>query len=178
MLIWYSRVPTNRFLHLRKIRDSPNCTFGCMEEETIMHLFYRCPKVQSFWNKILGWIKNKCTNCDNLILCEQLIILGYKKKIYTDKAIDLIITVGKWHLYKCKLQEREPCLEIFRMELKERYLIEKHIHLSRLNIDSFNHTWLQYKNLIEWMTDTKEFLDDCNTRLIVYRHLQSLLWCS
>ena len=145
----YRLIPTNRFLHLRKIRDSPSCTFGCREEETIMHLFYRCPKVQSFWSGILDWIKNKCTNCDNLILSEQLIILGYKKNVHTDKAIDLIITVGKWHLYKCKLQEREPCLEIFRMELKERYLIEKHIHLSRLNIDSFNHTWLQYKNLIE-----------------------------
>ena len=162
-----------------KIKDSPSCTFGCREEETIMHLFYRCPKVQSFWNGILDWIKNKCTNCDNLILSEQLIILGYKKNVFTDKAIDLIITVGKWHLYKCKLQEREPCLEIFRMELKERYLIEKHIHLSRLNIDLFNLTWLQYKNLIEWTTDTKEILDVVTfTWLYIYLNLQSLLWCS
>ena len=114
-----------------------------------MHLFYRCPKVERFWNEILNWIKSKCTNCDNLTLTEQLIILGYKTNVFTDKAIDLIIVIGKWHLYKCKLQEREPCIEIFKNEMKERYHIEKHIHISRQNIDFFNTTWLQYKNLME-----------------------------
>ena len=114
-----------------------------------MHLLYRCPKVQRFWYGILDWIKSKCTNCDNLILTEELIILGYKNNVFTDKAIDLILVIGKWHLYKCKLQDKEPCIEIFKKELKERYLMEKHIYSSRLNIDVFNHTWLQYKHLIE-----------------------------
>ena len=145
----YKLIPTNRFLHLRKIKDSPLCTFGCTEEETVMHLLYRCPKVQRFWYGILDWIKSKCTNCDNLILTEELIILGYKNNVFTDKAIDLILVIGKWHLYKCKLQDKEPCIEIFKKELKERYLTEKHIYRSRLNIDVFNHTWLQYKHLIE-----------------------------
>ena len=145
----YRLIPTNRFLYLRKIKDSPTCTFGCREEETLIHLFYLCPKVRCFWNEILDWIKNKCTNCDNLSLTEQLIILGQKDNVFTDKAFDLIIVLGKWHIYKCKLQAREPCIDLFKKELKERYYIEKSIHVTRFNIDSFNRIWLQYNNLIE-----------------------------
>ena len=53
------------------------------------------------------------------------------------------------YIYKCKLQAREPCIDLFKKELKERYYIEKSIHVTRFNIDSFNRIWLQYNNLIE-----------------------------
>ena len=115
-------IPTNRYLHLRRIKDSPNCTFGCNEEETIVHLFYNCRKV---WNEVLHWVKNNCTNCDTLSLSEQLIILGAKKNVMTDKVIDLLIITGKWHIYKCKLQDSEPRFEIFKKQFQERYIIEK-----------------------------------------------------
>ena len=144
----YRLIPTNRFLHIRKIKNSPNCTFGCNEEETLNHLFYQCPKVLNFWKDILNWVKNNCANCDNLSFSEQLIILGYRNNVFTDKVIDLLIVIAKWHLYKCKLQGREPNIEIFKQEFKERYVIEKHIHTSRSNIDNFNDVWLQYRNLL------------------------------
>ena len=143
----YRLIPTNRFLHLRKIKDHPYCTFGCNVDETISHLFYQCPKVLSFWEEILNWIKNNCTNCDTLFFTEQLIVLGYKNNIFTDKAIDLLIVMGKWHLYKCKLQGREPNVEVFKQQFKERYRIEKHIYAARSNIDVFNNLWTQYQNL-------------------------------
>ena len=83
-----------------------------------------------------------------MFFTEQLIILGYKNNVFIDKAMDLLIVMGKWHLYKCKLQGREPNIEIFKQQFKERYRIEKHIHASRSNIDNFNNLWTQYKNLI------------------------------
>ena len=140
-------IPTNRFLHLRKIKDSPLCTFGCNVEETLSHLFYTCPKVELFWSQILIWIKANCTNCDFLSFSEQLIVFGHKENVLTDNVIDLLILIGKWHIYKCKLQEREPVLDIFKQQFKTRYLIEKGISKALCKLDSFTRSWIPYVNL-------------------------------
>ena len=144
----YRIIPTNRYLHLRKIKDSPNCTFGCNEEETIVHLFYTCRKVHQFWNEVLNWVKNNCTNCDSLSLSEQITILGTKQNVITDKVIDLLIITGKWHIYKCKLQDREPSFEIFKKQFQEIYTIEKCRYLSRSAGETFKDLWLPYRNLV------------------------------
>ena len=144
----YRMIPTNRYLHLRKIKDSPNCTFGCNEEETIVHLFYNCRKVYQFWNEVLHWVKNNCTNCDTLSLSEQLIILGAKKNVMTDKVIDLLVITGKWHIYKCKLQDSEPRFEIFKKQFQERYIIEKSRYISRSASETFKDLWIPYRNLL------------------------------
>ena len=144
----YRIIPTNRFLHIRKIKDNPNCTFGCNEEETIVHLFYTCSKVYQFWNEVLDWVKNNCTNCDTLSFSEQLIIFGTKKNVITDKVIDLLIITGKWHIYKCKLQDREPRLDIFKQQFKERHIIEKSRYITRSAEDIFNNVWTPYRGLL------------------------------
>ena len=144
----YRIIPTNRYLHTIKIKDDPHCTFGCNEDETILHLFFTCHIVQRFWNEVIDWVKSNCTNCDTLSLSEELIILGTKKDIVTDKVIDLLIITGKWHIYKCKLQDREPRLEIFKQQFKERHTIEKRNYLTRSTGERFNDLWLPYKNLL------------------------------
>ena len=141
-------IPTNRFLHLRSIKDSPMCTFGCNIEETLSHLFYNCPKIGLFWNQILVWIKANCTNCDFLSFSEQLILFGHKKNVITDKVIDLLIVVGKWHIYKCKLQDREPLFDVFKQQFKARYFIEKGIYKALCKIEYFHELWIPYANLI------------------------------
>ena len=142
-------IPTNRFLHIRKIKNNPFCTFGCNEEETIVHLFFQCPKVRLFWNKILEWIKLECMNCDNLFFNDQLIVLGIKSNTVTDKVIDLLIIIGKWHIYKCKLQDREPNIEIFKKQFRERYKIEKYTNIEKSQRDLFDKTWLPYRQLVQ-----------------------------
>ena len=144
----YRIIPTNRYLHTIKIKDDPHCTFGCNEDETILHLFFTCHIVQRFWNEVIDWVKSNCTNCDTLSLSEELIILGTKKDIVTDKVIDLLIITGKWHIYKCKLQDREPRIEIFKQQFKERHTIEKRNYLTRSTGERFNDLWLPYKNLL------------------------------
>ena len=144
----YRIIPTNRFLHIRKLKDNPFCTFGCNEEETIVHLFFTCHKVHQFWNEVTDWVKNNCTNCDNLSLSEQLIILGTKRNVITDKVIDLLIITGKWYIYKCKLQDREPRLDTFKQQFKERYTIEKKRYTTQPARETLNNLWTPYMNLI------------------------------
>ena len=141
-------IPTNRFLHLRKIKNSPLCTFGCGEEETITHLFFKCQIVLRFWNGIHNWIKSNCSHCDNFLFSEQLIVLGTKNNTITDKVIDLLILIGKWHIYKCKLQDKQPSLEIMKQQFRDRYLIEKKNSISNARQEIFNTTWQPYKQLI------------------------------
>ena len=141
--------PTNSFLYLRTIKDTPLCTFGCNEEEKLTHLFYQCPKVRFFWNTMIDWLKTNCTNCDLLFFSEELIVFGLKKNIVTDKVIDLLILIGKWHIYKCKLQDREPTIDIFKQQFKQRYTIEKSISIAGQKYNSFKDTWHPYQNLIK-----------------------------
>ena len=91
---------------------------------------------------------NNCTNCDTLSFSEQLIIFGTKKNVITDKVIDLLIITGKWHIYKCKLQDREPRLDIFKQQFKERHMIEKSRYMTRSAGDIFNNVWTPYRGLL------------------------------
>ena len=45
-------LPTNRYLFIRKIIDSPLCTFCGEEEETNRLLFWRCQISQRFWSEL------------------------------------------------------------------------------------------------------------------------------
>ena len=45
-------IPTNKYLKLCKITDNDNCYFCDNDIETIEHLFYFCPIVKAFWDKL------------------------------------------------------------------------------------------------------------------------------
>ena len=55
-------LPTKRYLNVRKVIDSAECSFCGNEEETIEHLFWNCDIVTRFWNEFLTILKAKlCT---------------------------------------------------------------------------------------------------------------------
>ena len=146
--IIYRLIPTNRFLYIRKIIDNPSCSFGCGEEETIEHLFFDCPTVQLFWTDLLLWIRSNCCHCENFLFTEELVVLGRKNKTITDKVMDLIILLAKWHIYKCKLQNTYPHLNAFKNILRNRYIIEKYNSAMQCNITKFSMMWRMYQPLI------------------------------
>ena len=84
----------------------------------------------------------------SIFLSEQLIIFGTKSNVVTDKVIDLLTITGKWHIYKCKLQDREPRLDTFKQQFKERYTIEKKRYMTQPARETLNNLWTPYMNLI------------------------------
>ena len=50
-------IPTNKYLKLCKITDNDNCYFCDNDIETIEHLFYFCPIVKAFWDKLAEKMK-------------------------------------------------------------------------------------------------------------------------
>ena len=141
-------IPTNRYLCLRKITNNSSCSFGCGDEETIEHLFYDCPIVQLFWTDVLEWIRSRCIHCDNFIFTKELIIFGLKSNTFTDKVMDLIILLAKWHIYKCKLLNTSPQVMAFKNILKSRYVIEKYSSAIQCNSTKFASNWLMYLPLL------------------------------
>jgi len=49
----HRRIATNDFLTKIGIRDNPNCFFCNEEKEKLLHLFWSCPKVVTFWHEII-----------------------------------------------------------------------------------------------------------------------------
>ena len=41
------------------VKSSPKCEQCDAPCETISHIFYECPAVKSFWEKVIGWWNRK-----------------------------------------------------------------------------------------------------------------------
>jgi hypothetical protein len=153
-LIWFQTrllhriLPTNRYLHICKIAESPLCTFCTIEEETIIHLFWSCGKTELFWNNLKFEIKNHCPHATNLQFSEELILFGTCKNIVSDKALDFIILLAKYFIYKCKLENTLPLLNHYMSCLRYSYVIEKYAATKKGKCDEFCKNWLPYQNLL------------------------------
>ena len=78
-LIWfqykllYNLLPTGRFLFQRQLVDSPVCVFCKDAEETLLHMFWDCPKIQNYWFDVQGWLHTSFTHCTDIIFSELLV---------------------------------------------------------------------------------------------------------
>ena len=142
-------LPTNRYLHLCKIKDISTCTFCSDEVETIEHLLWFCRAVQSFWEELLASLKEKCRHCDCFSFNLELVIFGTSKNVFTDKAIDFMILFAKFYIYKCKLQNAIPQYNTYLQQLKSRVRTEKYSAITCHKLTEFERNWLQYKYLLE-----------------------------
>ena len=93
-LIWfqykllYNLLPTGRFLFQRQLVDSPVCVFCKGAEETLLHMFWDCPKIQDYWFDVQGWLHTSFTHCTDIIFSKKLVILVSKANMVTDRILD------------------------------------------------------------------------------------------
>ena len=92
---------TNSFLYKIRVIDSNICTFCNEQPETILHLFWSCPKSSQIWEDIRVWIKNEL-DIDIDFNCID-IIFGMSLETYS--SINLIICIVKRYLYKQKMNK-------------------------------------------------------------------------
>ena len=122
----YRLMPTDRFLFQRKLMDSPYCAFCKDDEETILHMFWNCPKVQDYWLEVQGWLHKYFQHCTNDTFSKELIILGVRANLVTDRIIDLCILIAKYHIFTSILQgTTTPHLNAFVQNMKNRFEVEK-----------------------------------------------------
>ena len=75
-------------------------------------------------------------------------MFGTKNNTKTDSAMDFIVLLAKFHIYKCRLQECVPLLDQFKNVLKFRYNTEKYSACVIGKLATFNKQWQPYVNLV------------------------------
>ena len=143
----YRLIPTGCFLFQWKLVDSPYCAFCKDAEETILHMFWECPKVQDFWLEVQGWLYKHFEHCTNVTFSKELIILGVRA---TDRIIDLRILIAKYHIFTSKLQGTTPHLNAFVQNMKNRFEVEKYYYIVNSRPNKFYNDWILYRSNFPW----------------------------
>ena len=103
--------------------------------------------MQGFWNDLLAELKSKCLHCERMVFKEELIVFGVATNVITDKALDLIILLAKFFIYKCKFQNTAPTIQAFLSHLRYRLKIEESCFAARYREQEFQQRWFPYQSL-------------------------------
>ena len=141
-------LPTQKYLHLCKLVDSPVCNFCNQEIQTISHMLYDCTSICQFWTDIQEILKDKCQHFNNLSLDKELILFGIKKNTETDKILNFIILHAKFYIYKCKLQDLLPSIPAFICVLKDKYMLEQYNSYIHNRQNQFKNDWHMYLAIV------------------------------
>ena len=135
---------TNRSVSKFNHTQDHLCTFCKLKSETIIHLLWECPTSNLFWKDLEKVINFRALHAHNFRFTQSLVIFGKCENIKTDSICDLIILLGKFYLYRCKVQNNEVNLKMFIRELYNRYSVEKEISK---NSPLFKTQWAPYTNM-------------------------------
>jgi len=109
------------------------CVFCSSEPETIEHLFYSCTITKEFWRDVHSWLKMEtCHQFDSM----QILVFmdGLPNEVST--MINVIITMGKFLIHKCKWTKCKPTINHFKNDCK--VYLESLKVLSKNNLFSLN----------------------------------------
>ena len=107
---------TNGKLLIFKLVDSLSCTYCKIDEESLEHLLFFRKITEFFWKEVLSWL----AILNNKIVDFSLIdVLFGKFDIDEDFiVINLILLLAKFYIYRSKLDNTKPSLEVFKAKLK------------------------------------------------------------
>ena len=151
-LIWfkykiiYRILSTNTFLQKIDRSQSDICSFCRSNRETIKHLLCDCTVSKGFWQEFRIWI-NEQLNFE-LQITDIDIILG-KLKTKEKPIINLLILLGKYFIYKQKFKNSRPTINIFKLEVKYYYKLEKYIYSKNNKEFFFSRRWKPFETFCE-----------------------------
>ena len=67
---------------------------------------------------------------------------GVLQNVFTDKVLDLIVMLAKFYISKCKWQETAPNLKVFLRILRDKYTVERYLHITTDKLRDFDLQWL------------------------------------
>ena len=108
-------------------------------------MFWECPKVQDFWLEVQGWLHKYFEHCTHIIFSKELIILGVKANLVTNRIIDLCILIAKYHIFTSKLQGTTPHLNAFVQNMRNRFEVEKYYYIVNGRPKNVYANWILYR---------------------------------
>ena len=85
--------------------------------------------------------------CTNIIFSKELVILGSKANVVTDRILDLCILIAKYNIFISKLHGTIPHLNVFTRFLKNRAVLEKYYYMLNGRPNKFQADWMLYSSL-------------------------------
>ena len=136
---------TNVLLAKMGVRQNDLCTFCLHEPETICHIFWECNKIQLFWHNLRDYIFRE-TNKDIDINKKSALFGQQFNDCMCEKNV--ILLNARFFIYKCKMQNTIPNLNLFKQEFKRYILCEKVIAANNCMLDDFHRRWSLWRNII------------------------------
>ena len=138
---------TNNLLHKMKILQSPMCTFCKSYDESIYHLFCECEIVQDYWSDVENLILQKTGRI--IPFTSKNIIFGIIDSSVNVKTTNMLILIGKFHIYKQKLRKIRPCVNGFKRELEYYINIEEILSKKNCNFEKFQKNWEIFGQIVK-----------------------------
>ena len=120
----HRRIATNDFLTKIGVRDNPNCSFCNEEQEKLLHLFWPCPKVVSFWRELTVRLALLHITPEHNTIA-PLVALGLKPDSSKNHwQINFSCLLARSYIWMSKRKGTAPKVEGFLQYLKSIYDME------------------------------------------------------
>ena len=107
---------TNDKLFKFKLLDSPSCTCCETNEESLEHLLFSCKITEFFWKEVLSWLAILKNERVDFSLID--VLFGKFNIVEDFIVINHILLLAKFYIYRSKLNNTKPSLEVFKAKLK------------------------------------------------------------
>ena len=127
----------NQKLFKLKMIESPLCTF--CKTESLEHLFFNSYVTKFFWEACCSWLIECSISLQPLTLTD--IVFGIFNVVNDFDILNHLVLAAKLYIYKCKLNNVNPSLQVFKAKNKGVYQIEKRIATSRNKVTKHFRKW-------------------------------------
>ena len=116
--VLHRRIAETDFLTKIGKRDNPNCSFCNEEQEKLLHLFWSCPKVVTFWHELIVRLTLLIITSEHYTI-EPLVALGLKPDVFKNyQQINISFLLARYYIWISKRKETSPKIEGFLQILK------------------------------------------------------------
>ena len=140
---------TNKLLYQTRIKNDSLCTFCLSNNETIIHLLWKCDKTHKFIREIARWLGTCNIQCN---ITEEYFIFGLQREHTFSKIFNFILLYAKYYIYLARCKKQSLTLSVFQKKLKFMYKVHKDIAYSHKKEDEFQKDWSRYQTLINRIT--------------------------
>lgn len=117
-------IPCKVFLKRLRITDTDLCPF-CQGRDTILHFFYQCELVRTFWKVLCTWFRGSASLYLD-ILSPKEFVFGVPNDFHRGKVINFILVQTRFYIYRQKLfNEGKLCTLQWLAEFRSKLKIEK-----------------------------------------------------
>ena len=122
------------------------CTFCQTANESIIHLFWKCEKIQEFIRNIKNWLNSFHIQCD---ISEKYFLFGLQEEHRFTNVLNFVILYAKYYIYLARCKKQNLIMNVFKQKLKVMYKIHKEIAFFHQDEENFHKEWSHFTPLID-----------------------------